>query len=481
MHERRQLFLKFPAQESEVSSITYSTAGTYTDTTNQYQFVDANGVILNSNLTDADVFVDGNDTITTNAIGDYVFAGGYGGGSTITLNAENDRFYGGEAGASTVTANGANDQVFGSDSTMGVTLAGSSDSFLASDGTSTVTITGSNATVTGSSGATTVDLNIASTTGATVKGGGSGNDTLNLTDTVADNNALTIDLGKNTVTNGNGLTISNLENLDYSISNPFTSARRTANTTFTTEHGTNTFDFSYSKAENIVYNTGGTDTVMGGGGLDVAVGGTGTTHLFTSGGNDYLYGGSGTNILQPGTGTAGTDYFYGGAGSDYFFGATGTGNEYFYGANGLETFDGGSGTNAFVEGTGSNTFQGLSGTDYVYGSSGTSNVTGGTGTDYLYTGIGEQTFTAGSGKDYLYEEAGTQFGGKLDTIDNFQTAAGAKGTFIFMPGFEAGSTSFEAGSGGTYIVTQLGGGQTSDILVAGASVSAVQGQTFFNL
>jgi Ca2+-binding RTX toxin-like protein len=135
----------------------------------------------------------------------------------------------------------------------------------------------------------------------------------------------------------------------------------------------------------------------------------------------------------------------------------------------------------FVEGTGSNTFQGLSGTDYVYGSSGTSNVTAGTGTDYLYTGAGEQTFTAGAGKDYLYEEAGTQFGGKLDTIDNFQTAAGTHGTFIFMPGFEAGSTSFVAGAGGTYIVTQLGGGHTSDILVAGASVSAVHAQTFFNL
>jgi Ca2+-binding RTX toxin-like protein len=213
-------------------------------------------------------------------------------------------FCGGNSGATTVTANGESDYVYGAtNNSMSVTLAGSGDFYFGSNGSpTTVTVTGANASVTSASGATTTDLNIATTSGATIEGGSSDNDTLNLTDTSADNNALTIDLGKNTVASGNGLTISNLENLDYSITPVGASGRRTADTTFTTEHGTNSFNFSYSTAENIVYNSGGTDTVMGGGGTDVAVGGTGTTHLFTSGGNDYLYGGSGTNTLQPGTG-----------------------------------------------------------------------------------------------------------------------------------------------------------------------------------
>jgi uncharacterized membrane protein YeiH len=50
-----------------------------------------------------------------------------------------------------------------------------------------------------------------------------------------------------------------------------------------------------------------------------------------------------------------------------------------------------------------------------------------------------------------------------------------------MPKSEASSTSFVAGTGGTYIVTALGGGATSDILVANESTAVVKAQTFFNL
>jgi Ca2+-binding RTX toxin-like protein len=135
----------------------------------------------------------------------------------------------------------------------------------------------------------------------------------------------------------------------------------------------------------------------------------------------------------------------------------------------------------FVEGSDSNTFKGLSGTDYVYGTSGASTVTGGTGTEYLYTGTGEQTFTAGSGKDYFNELLGSQTNGKLDTINNFQVAGATDGTFIFLPAGEAASTSFVAGAGGTYIVTPLGGGGASDILVANESPAVVHSQTFLNL
>ena len=141
--------------------------------------------------------------------------------------------------------------------------------------------------------------------------------------------------------------------------------------------------------------------------------------------------------------------------------------KYFYGSKGTETVDGGSGHQCVCRGKRlQHVSGGLSGTDYIYGSSGTSNITGGTGTEFLFTGTHDQTFTAGSGADYFYEEPGTQSHGKLDTINNFQIAGGLHGTFIFMPRNEAASTSFVAGAGGTYIVTPLGGGGASDILVA---------------
>ena len=66
-----------------MSSMTYSTAGTYTDTTNQFQFIDASGVILNSNFADADVFLDGDSTVTVGAAAPdtFLFAGGFSGGA----------------------------------------------------------------------------------------------------------------------------------------------------------------------------------------------------------------------------------------------------------------------------------------------------------------------------------------------------------------------------------------------------------------
>src|ERR1700728_2506936 len=108
--------LEVATWESLVTSTTFSTAGTYTDTTDQFQFVDADGVILNVGIADADVFDDGDATITVTAGFDYIFAGGFSGG-TVTLNGGSDRFYGGNDGVQSVTANGTGNLVFGSDNT----------------------------------------------------------------------------------------------------------------------------------------------------------------------------------------------------------------------------------------------------------------------------------------------------------------------------------------------------------------------------
>ena len=92
-----------------MSTMTYSTAGSYTDTTNEYQLVVAADVNLNSGLGGGDVFVDNLDNITATADFINVFAGNFSLGSTITLNGSDDGFYGGIEGAVDVTANGYQD------------------------------------------------------------------------------------------------------------------------------------------------------------------------------------------------------------------------------------------------------------------------------------------------------------------------------------------------------------------------------------
>ncbi len=100
----------------------------------------------------------------------------------------------------------------------------------------------------------------------------------------------------------------------------------------------------------------------------------------------------------------------------------------------------------------------------------------------ITTGGGNQHVFAGIGVTLLNESAANLTAGRLDRIDNFQTASGTGGTYIDLPGANAASTTFVAVGGGTAILTSANGGSgTAAIFVADHSMFDVQHQTLFNL
>ena len=466
-----------------MAAFVYSTQGTYTDSTHTTILVDNSQISLNiNNPTSVFVLIDTvMDTVTATSANVFIFSDGS--DATAYLNANHGTFYS-SFGGDTVYMSGADDYATGGTGLSNtVSITGTSGRYVGVRSGDMITVSGSNNSVRAGIGDDTVTVNLPSLGGGNSIDGGAGNNTLTLSDFVSDPNVLTVDLGKSALTGASGLTIANFQNLNYTIANPNSSARRSASTTFTLESGTNTLDFSYSSGANTVYNTGGSTIAVGGSATDTMVGGTGFTKLISQGGNDTLYGGSGMSVLQP-SGGGGTDRFYGGSGTEYLFGGAGIGNDYMYGAGGTDYFQGGGGNNVLVEGTYSDEFHGTAGNDFIYGSSAASKVYGGSGSDYVYTGASNQYFYSGTGKEYLYEEAGTMTNGRLDVLDHFQTqSAGGKGTFIFEPAADANATTFVASNGGTYIVNpavNMPGG-TSDVFVPNVAPSIVKAQTYFNL
>jgi VCBS repeat-containing protein len=88
----------------------------------------------------------------------------------------------------------------------------------------------------------------------------------------------------------------------------------------------------------VVYGTGGEDTLSGGNGNDLVYGLDGHDSLYGDNGNDSLYGGAGSDVLH---GDNGNDLLDGG-----------TGNDVLDGGNGNDTLTGGAGADLFVFGKG---------------------------------------------------------------------------------------------------------------------------------
>ncbi len=468
-----------------MTSRVYNTAGSYNDNTDSQIYVGASQVNLTSNVASGDVVVNSvNDDVYV--IGDsqnvYSAAHSAASGSTVELGGNFETYYG-SSSSDLVDLVGQDDLAYGASSNGNYFLLGDEDLFSGNSGNDMVHVEGTNGVAVGGYGNDTFSVFLPTASTNTIDGGG-GTNTLSLTDQASDASAITFDLAKNTDTGLGGLTFSSFQNIDYSVQAPGDSSRRSASTQFTLESGTNNLDFSYSSGTNTVFSAGtGNTTVQGGSGTDIVVGGTGSTRLGTDGGTDYLYGGMGTNVIQASNGTGGNDRFFAGSGTDYDFSGGSTGNEYMYSTTGTDYFQGGGGTNVIVEGTsGSDEFHGTVGTDYIYGASAASKVYGGSGTDFVYTGTQAQYFDSGSGKEYFEEMQGTQSNGKMDVVDNFQTAANGKGTFVFLPSYEASATSFVQSQGGVAIETNIGGSQMSTILVANTTnIAAVKAQTSFSL
>lgn len=159
----------------------------------------------------------------------------------------------------------------------------------------------------------------------------------------------------------------------------------------------------------------GNDTSGGGEGNDTLSGDAGNDKLFGDEGNDLVYGGAGDDELSgneghdrlsAGTGNdrlggqTGNDLLYGGDGNDIVSGDNG--HDQMYGDNGNDTMYGGEGRDRMSGGEGFDEMHGGLGDDVMVGVNGNDMMHGGDGDDYVYGGAGVDIVYGGAGVDRLY-------------------------------------------------------------------------------
>ncbi|MFQ6552821.1 calcium-binding protein [Aestuariibius insulae] len=183
----------------------------------------------------------------------------------------------------------------------------------------------------------------------------------------------------------------------------------------------------YLNGENIVYGTGGNDTLHsgtysdeladaanelfeGGAGHDKIWAGDGDDRVRGGSGNDESGGGDGNDIMY---GDAGSDKLWGQKGNDIIVGGLGNdemgggdGNDSIWGQDGIDKLYGDSGNDSLNGGSGNDTLAGGSGTDLMWGGSGSDKIWGGHDNDRAWGGDGDDEIGGGRGNDELWGGAG---------------------------------------------------------------------------
>ena len=159
---------------------------------------------------------------------------------------------------------------------------------------------------------------------------------------------------------------------------------------------------------------GGGDEIDGGLGDDTIIGGLGDDILRGSAGHDRLYGRSGVDELHGGLGRddlfgdegdddlfgdEGDDNLFGGAGNDDLFG--GAGGDTLQGEGGQDTLRGEAGGDKLLGGNDADTLMGGDGDDQLFGQDGADLLEGGLGDDQLFGGLGNDELRGWDGKDFL--------------------------------------------------------------------------------
>ncbi len=152
--------------------------------------------------------------------------------------------------------------------------------------------------------------------------------------------------------------------------------------------------------------------------LDGSASGTATVHHGTASGDTL-------------DGTAGADKMMGLEGDDTLKG--GKGNDILYGGEDGDTLEGGEGFDALYGGEGIDTLKGGEGIDFLYGGEHKDYLHGGAGNDYLYGEGGNDELYGGDGRDLLVGDEG---GDRLEGGAGHDTLTGGEGadTFVFSAG-----------------------------------------------
>ena len=245
-------------------------------------------------------------------------------------------------------------------------------------------------------------------------------------------------------------------------------------------NGDDTYYLSDSGGFQLIWDTGGNDTIAyvgagnahldlrsatleyedGGGGFlsygDVSfsaqafaiAASTNIENAIGADGADWLMGNADRNILN---GNAGTDTLSGGAGDDRLDGGDDADN--LDGGSGNDTLNAGSGADIVVDPLGNDNVEAGSGHDRVVLYSGINTVLGGTGNDLLVGGIQGDAIFGGDGNDLLKGDVGLGLTGGADTL------IGESGNDIMMGGIGADVFVFRPNDGNDTIA----GGDGSDV------------------
>jgi Ca2+-binding RTX toxin-like protein len=372
---------------------------------------------------------DSNDLLIGNA-GDDLMGGG-GGNDTLLGGAGRDTLDGG-AGNDTVDGQGGADSLSGGDGDDTFVWDGLNDGDdiintdaggdtlrvggKSTDDTFTVSQSGTMALIVsqGTSSVSVTGFGLEAGIESVVINGGSGNDTVTITD-IDQVGALVL-----TVNGGSGGdTISasgaSIGNVRLGINGGLGDDTLTGSADADTITGGDGSDIISGETGNDTLSGGAdADSISGGDGNDVVDGNDGNDTVLGDAGDDSLLGSFGNDML---TGDVGNDTIDGGFGDDLINGMSG--NDSLLGNFGEDRIAAGSGDDTVNGGNDNDTIQGHSGADLINGSHGDDLIIGQAGNDTIFGDDGNDTIMGGNGNDLINGEDGDDLvdgEGAADTI-----------------------------------------------------------------
>jgi hypothetical protein len=160
----------------------------------------------------------------------------------------------------------------------------------------------------------------------------------------------------------------------------------------------------------------------------------------------------------------------------------GQGNDTFYGGGGNDVLWMGIDDDLAFGGTGDDFLGGEEGDDVLHGDAGNDSLNGHSGNDTLYGGTGDDLNNGGDGADtFVYtrgEGVDTIIGGEggtdLDTLQLVDATFGGTGATITYTTAEAGSFSFNLGSGTFSEIEVVRGSASGDAFLGGAATTGIE-------
>ncbi len=183
-------------------------------------------------------------------------------------------------------------------------------------------------------------------------------------------------------------------------------------------------------------------SVTAGSGNDVLIDGVGNAFLSGGIGDDTLYGGAGSDVIDSGDGN---DLIYADDGNDTI--NAGGGDDIVYGGAGQDLIDGGSGNNILFGGSGNDTATGGANRDIIVGGDGADSLAGGGDDDLIIAGSTsyDNDFAALAAIQAEWVSSAA-FSNRVANLNGLGEGNGLNGNYYLRPGGSSNKTVFEDSS-----------------------------------